>query len=198
MGQDLTIIFIAKAESDDFFTSSVLKVCPDDDPENLALFLADEQSGPNWLRREIPEYRCLSLWSNQEIEVQLVASDLSSKTTVPVLVVMMSDHAQVGGWQIYTEGRCQTSYWADPEDCRDYSSCGIEGFQKAFGVVLSLTDEERLGLVETLAQPSRGVCLHSSSSALGAGQPLTKEQMVSIREDDVPDAEYACCLVYDA
>ena len=196
MGQDLTLVFVPAAVADRTIGDALVSCATELEPANLAILATDPAADPLRLSQFFPEFSCFSVWADRELNASHVAGALSRVVAKRVLAVTMSDHACVGAFEVYSGGDLIDEKWVgvDDDDERDYTACGWEGFRAAYGIALPVTDDERLFLVETLAIPSRGICLASTSPHVRSGDTLTPDQIRQIQEDDVPGATYECCL----
>ncbi len=155
---------------------------------NVSLLLVDERTGPAGLAAQLPAYSALSVWGDEEGDGwDALAVALTQELGQRGLAFTVADHAAVGCWQVLEPGRAEDANWISG---KGYRSAPVKGLAAAFG--LELPEE---GLAEGLSIAARGgLCLRSSASGVPAG-PLAAEVAARIVADDVPGAEYACCLL---
>lgn len=157
--------------------------------ENAAVLIANEDSGLDFLARKIPHFSAISLWTDEEIDLEEIAQTINRFFKQKIVAITMGDTSCTGYWQLFDNGHVSEQVHANEED---YSTCGIEGIERSFRV--SWNEAYDPDFFMLFLEPSRGHCIRSSTPVLKARNSLTAEMMLSILEYDVPGIDMECAL----
>jgi hypothetical protein len=187
VGQDVSVVVVAKHTSDDALVKASRLAFADEPPANLVLLIS--RKGPPSVHRALSEFTAISVWADIEAGLDSFARQVSLLVDRCV-VITMCDHACVGGWQIFDAGQARRAEWLS----EDYTDAGIRGIETAFAVKLRPTADERGTFTESFMAEPKGLCVFSSAASLRKGKALSGQQVVDIMEHDLPDAELECLL----
>lgn len=157
--------------------------------ENAAVLIANEDSGLDFLARKIPHFSVISLWTDEEIDLEEIAQTISRFLKQKIVAITMGDTSCTGYWQLFDNGHVSEQVHANEED---YSTCGIEGIERSFRVSWNEAYDPDFFSCCFLSR-HEDTRIRSSTPVLKARNSLTAEMMLSILEDDVPgiDMEFA-------
>lgn len=188
MGQDLSIILVAKRLAADTVADGVRNAFREDPPENLVVLFGEQ--GPPSVKAALREFTALSLWGDPDRSAAPVAASLSQVVS-PVLVFTMADHSGTGAWQVFNHGEPGPEIWMDER----YTEAGIDGIRSAFGVRLELEEEERAFFTEQFLAEDQALCIFGGGGVLTPGRALSPPEVQAVIENDLDDADLECLFL---
>jgi hypothetical protein len=188
MGQDVSIIFVADRVPVETLVNTARQAFAGSPLEYLVLMYG--YAAPNCVRKAFREFTTITAWSDAEASPAPLAAELSTRYG-RTLAFMMADHACVGAWQGFKQGKAGPTHWLEGED---YTAAGVVGMEAVFEVKLQATEEERRWFAEGFLASTGAVCVFGSG-VLRPGQALGANQMQAIREFDFDGAELECLLL---
>jgi len=192
MGQDLGVVFAPVSVLHRDVIAVVERAFAGSTAENIVVAIGESPSASP-LARAFPQFTAFTVWADAEASLDTVAALLSrSVAGGRCLVLTAADHSCIGGWQHFQAGQLRGSGWAEGDD---YLSIAFEGLALLTQEPLScLCDDDRLYLVSSLAEPTEGYCLRTTSRLLKPGQPVAKRLLTRVTEDDIDNATFGCLL----
>jgi hypothetical protein len=195
VGIDVSILFAPVKIDPSLLMQVAESTFSKDPPSNLVILFSDQSSAPPAVKRCFEEFTVASLWGDGDEGLPEFARALSEKVDTKIVALTICDHACVGGWQVFSEGLAEESYWTADDPHADYTGCSINAFSIAYGVTLKPSRQERLHFVDAFLQSGKGFCVYSATPALPSGMSLSQQQMQQVLEDDVSKASFECFLM---
>lgn len=189
MGQDISIVLVAKKLPDKVLVDAAKTAFATEPPDNLVLLVA--KKGPPSIAKAMPSFTAVSLWADSEADLKQFAVALSEAVD-RCLVFTMADHACVGGWQAFEDGKPCDGEWVEGDG---YTDAGIHGIEAAFQVNLDTEDDEATFFAESFLDEPSGLCVFGSAKGLRSGKPVSSRLVAAMLEFDLPDAELECVLL---